>query len=68
MTEIIDISELDCVYLTYDEPQADDFWAQIRANVPWAKRVNGIKGSDAAHKAAALASDTERFILIDGDN
>jgi hypothetical protein len=36
--------------------------------VPWARRVDGIKGSDAAHKAAANASDTERFILIDGDN
>jgi hypothetical protein len=36
--------------------------------IPWAKRVHGVKGSDAAHKAAAMASDTERFILIDGDN
>jgi hypothetical protein len=64
----IDIAELDCIYLTYDEPKADDFWAQIQANVPWAKRVHGVKGSDAAHKAAASASETERFILIDGDN
>jgi hypothetical protein len=30
--------------------------------------VDGVKGSDAAHKAAAAVSDTERFILIDGDN
>jgi hypothetical protein len=30
--------------------------------------VDGVKGSDAAHKAAGQASDTERFILIDGDN
>jgi len=36
--------------------------------IPWAKRIDGVKGSDAAHKAAAEASDTERFILIDGDN
>jgi hypothetical protein len=36
--------------------------------VPWAVRVDGVKGSDAAHKAAAEASTTERFILIDGDN
>jgi hypothetical protein len=36
--------------------------------VPWAKRVDGVKGSDAAHKAAATASSTDRFILIDGDN
>jgi hypothetical protein len=36
--------------------------------VPWARRVDGVRGSDAAHKAAAAASATERFILIDGDN
>jgi hypothetical protein len=36
--------------------------------IPWARRVDGVKGSDAAHKAAAAASSTERFILIDGDN
>jgi hypothetical protein len=36
--------------------------------VPWAQRVDGVKGSDAAHKAAADASTTDRFVLIDGDN
>lgn len=66
--EIIEVSELDCIYLTYDEALADEFWAQIQANIPWAKRVHGVEGSDAAHKAAGNASDTERFILIDGDN
>ncbi len=65
---IQDIADLDCVYLTYDEPQKEEFWVRIRNMVPWAKRIDGIKGSDAAHKAAAEASDTERFILIDGDN
>ena len=64
----IDVADLDCVYLSYDEPQREEFWIRIRNTVPWAKRVDGIKGSDAAHKAAANASDTERFILIDGDN
>ena len=64
----IDIADLDCIYLSYDEPQKEEFWVKIRNMVPWAKRVDGVKGSDAAHKAAAAASDTERFILIDGDN
>jgi hypothetical protein len=36
--------------------------------VPWAQRVDGVKGSDAAHKAAGTISTTERFVLIDGDN
>jgi hypothetical protein len=66
--DIIDVADLDCIYLSYDEPQKEEFWLKIKNMVPWAKRVDGVKGSDAAHKAAAIASDTERFILIDGDN
>ena len=64
----IDVADLDCIYLSYDEPQKEEFWVKIRNMVPWACRVDGVKGSDAAHKAAAAASSTERFILIDGDN
>ena len=67
-TKTVDIADLDCIYLTYDGPQADQFWVKIRNLVPWSVRVDGVKGSDAAHKAAAEASETERFVLIDGDN
>ena len=67
-TEIIDVADLDCIFLTYDEPRKEEFWIKIQNMIPWAKRVDGVKGSDAAHKAAAESSDTERFILIDGDN
>ena len=66
--KLVDIADLDVIFLTYDEPKKDEFWIKIKNMVPWAKRVDGIKGSDAAHKAAAAASDTDRFILIDGDN
>ena len=64
----IDVADLDCIYLTYDEPNKETNWVKIRNMIPWAQRVDGIKGSDAAHKAAAAASTTERFVLIDGDN
>ena len=64
----IDIADLDCIYLTYDEPNKEETWVKIKNMVPWATRVDGIKGSDAAHKAAADASTTDRFVLIDGDN
>ena len=64
----IDIADLDCIYLSYDEPQREEFWVRIKNMIPWAVRVDGVKGSDAAHKAAAAASATERFVLIDGDN
>jgi len=69
MTEtIVDVADLDCIFLTYDEPKKEEFWVKIQNMTPWAKRVDGVKGSDAAHKAAAAASDTEWFVLIDGDN
>jgi hypothetical protein len=68
MTELVDVADLDCIFLTYDEPKKEEFWVTIQNMVPWAKRVDGVLGSDAAHKAAADASDTDRFILIDGDN
>jgi hypothetical protein len=68
MTELIDVADLDVIYLTYDEPNKEANWIKIQNMVPWATRVDGVKGSDAAHKAAAGASGTDRFILIDGDN
>ena len=68
MTKHIDIADLDCIYLSYDEPQNEEFWVRIHNMIPWARRVDGVRGSDAAHKAAAEASTTERFVLIDGDN
>jgi hypothetical protein len=64
----IDIADLDCVFLTYDEPNKEETWVKIKNMVPWALRVDGVAGSDAAHKAAANASTTDRFVLIDGDN
>ena len=65
---IIDIADMSVIYLSYTEPQKEQFWLKIKNMCPWAKRVDGITGSDAAHKAAAAASETERFILIDGDS
>lgn len=61
-------AELDIVFLSYDEPNADIHYADLCNNVPWAKRVHGVKGSDAAHKAAAELSNTDWLITVDADN
>lgn len=66
--EIVDIADLDVIFLTYDEPKKDEYWIKLKNMVPWAKRVDGVQGSDAAHKSAGAASETDRFILVDGDN
>jgi len=62
------ISQLDVVFLSYDEPNADIHYADLCNKAPWAKRVHGIKGSDAAHKEAAKLSETEWVITVDADN
>ena len=64
----IKIIEQDMVFLSYDEPNAEKNYADLLTKAPWAKRVHGVKGSDAAHKACAAASETEYFITVDADN
>jgi hypothetical protein len=64
----ISVTELDIIYLSYDEPNAEENWAHLLTMAPWAKRVKGVKGFDAAHKACANLADTPRFITVDGDN
>lgn len=61
-------NQFDIVYLSYDEPRAEEFYADVKTKYPWAKHVHGVRGFDAAHKACANAAETERFITIDGDN
>lgn len=64
----IRIAEQDIIYLSYDEPNAEKNYADLLHKIPWAKRVHGVKGSDAAHKACAALSETEYFVTVDGDN
>ena len=64
----LEIGELDVFYLSYDEPNKEKHWADILQKFPFAKRVDGVKGFDNAHKECARQSDTDRFITIDGDN
>ena len=63
----IKIQDSDLVFLSYDEPNAERNYADLKKKFPWAKRVHGVKGLDAAHKACADVSDEERFVTIDGD-
>ena len=64
---MIKIAEQDIIFLSYDEPNAEENWADLKRKVPWAKRVHGVEGSDAAHKACADLSDTKHFVTVDGD-
>ena len=68
MSKTFKVTDYDIIYLSYDEPNAEKNYADLCSKVPWAKRVHGVEGSDAAHKACAELSDTDRFITVDGDN
>lgn len=63
----IKIQDVDIIFLSYDEPNCEENWADLQRKIPWAKRVHGVEGSDAAHKACADLSDTKHFVTVDGD-
>ena len=62
------ITEFDFVFLSYDEPNSELLYAELLNQVPWAKRVHGVQGFDAAHRACADVADTDFFVTVDGDN
>lgn len=62
------VTEFDWFYISYDEPQKEEFWAKLQDLAPWTQRIDGVKGFDSAHKACANTSQTDRFITVDGDN
>jgi len=64
---ILKISDIDFVFLSFDEPNADKNFADLKKKVPWAKRVHGVAGFDSAHKKAGEISESQRFITVDAD-
>lgn len=66
--ESANFAEYDVVFLSFDEPNADAHWEELRRRVGNAVRIHGIKGFDTAHKVAASAVKTERFVLVCADN
>lgn len=68
MTDKLKVIDYDIIYLSYDEPNAERNYIDLCQKIPWAKRVHGVKGSDAAHKACAELSETEYFVTVDADN
>jgi hypothetical protein len=68
MSNTIKVIEQDIIFLSYNEPNAEKNYADLLTKAPWAKRIHGVKGSDAAHKACAAQCETEYFVTVDGDN
>jgi len=59
--------KLDVIFISYDEPNAEENWQRVLEKAPWAKRVAGVTGILEAHKAAAKLARTYMFYVVDGD-
>lgn len=58
---------LDVIQISYHEDFADENFELLQLFAPHAKRVQGVKGIFAAHKAAAELAETSHFYVIDAD-
>jgi len=57
----------DIVFISYNEPNADENWQRLASRFPLAKRVHGVKGIHRAHIMAAKKCFTHMFWVVDGD-
>jgi hypothetical protein len=66
-TDTINEYEYDIVMVTYNEPNAEEYWNNLKKRFPRAKRVDGVKGIHNAHVAAAKLANTKMVWIVDGD-
>jgi hypothetical protein len=57
----------DIVFISYQEPNAEENWLNLKSKFPTAKRVDGVKGIHQAHIAAAKKCFTKMIWVIDAD-
>tara|TARA_B100000424_G_scaffold271650_1_gene275485 strand:+ start:886 stop:1923 length:1038 start_codon:yes stop_codon:yes gene_type:complete len=57
----------DIVFISYQEPDADENYSRLLERFPRAKRVHGVKGIHQAHIEAAKQCDTDMVWIVDGD-
>ena len=58
----------DVVFISYNEPNAEDNWEKLQKLVPTAKRIHGVKGIHQAHIEAAKSVETPMLWVVDGDS
>ncbi len=57
----------DIVFISYNEPNAEENFSGLKQRYPLIKRVTGVKGIHQAHIAAAKKAFTKMFWVVDGD-
>jgi hypothetical protein len=59
---------VDVIFLSYDEPNAEENWQRLLTIAPEAIRVSGIEGIYNAHLCCAQVAATDCFYIVDGDS
>jgi hypothetical protein len=59
--------QFDVVFISYNEPNADENYTRLKEKAPAAKRIHGVKGIHQAHIEAAKICATDMFWVVDGD-
>ena len=57
----------DIIFLSFNEPTANDNFNNLKSQWPRAKRLNGVKGIREAHQKAAKHATTDMFYVVDAD-
>ena len=57
----------DIVFISYQEPNAEENYIKLKKRFPLAKRVHGVKGIHQAHIKAAKKCFTKMFWIVDAD-
>ncbi|MGO9956466.1 MAG: hypothetical protein ACLP50_10870 [Solirubrobacteraceae bacterium] len=62
------LDAIDAVFVSYDEPAADQLYAKARqSHFPGLKRLHGVRGAGRAYALSAQMVDTDWYVLIDAD-
>ena len=56
--------QMDIVYISYDEPEAEKNYKKIKAKFPRTKRVHGVQGMENALREGARVSDTPWYYAV----
>ena len=57
----------DVVFISYNELNADKNYLKLLEKIPYAQRINGVKGIHQAHIEAAKLVSTDVFYVVDAD-
>jgi hypothetical protein len=58
----------DIIFMSYQEPNADENWDKLVNKYKWAQRVHGVKGLVNAHIECAKVSRTSMYYHVEADN